>query len=635
MDTEIVKVNSNPEIKAQYFIDYWRDLTHQGSSIELELSHSILYNPKTLFNELIDEIERKNLSNKDNKDFFKNTINQFASLDLEAIKFLKPILKLIQKQINSKQDDYTYLSHLLEMAHLELQNFRLGIEAIKELSTLLSDESEINQNKVKQLSNLIIFELSYKKYSKKTIVSIISNIFSTYQVMPSDNSLYTTYPHDIKCTNYDRASDEYKAYELRLKEHINNLTLQERILSLENYFSDEGKEYKFVFQIKGLKGDDVNINLGNIQIYNPRSLRLFNNPTKYFNELFDFDGDDNIFYCNGAVAINIIDTEYAKQEAIEMLEDILDILALKYTNYKIPITINTETYYIIDENGNEKGHGSTNTWEVLRYQDSVEINNKGYDFLSSYYLNNIYIENILEIDNKILKSIHWKRKAIESNDKNEKILWQWIALENIFERKNFNTPKIIFEVVSKLLAKKQMYDFAWKHFHKLSDMSNEMALFRHNRIELNLPIELKNKISLGYEGTIHLKDFINNLSDVMSHIDNDSLFYTQLEYLNSIFTNKNECIKLLEVFESIIFEKLVYVYRVRNQIVHNAKTENTPAIELYSDFITQISATSIIEFIHIRENSSLQTNTDIINNIIYEYDRFKLELNEKGTEILL
>jgi len=634
MDTEIVKIDLNSEIKAQYFIDYWRDLTSQNSSIELELNHSILYNPKTLFNELIDEIERKNLSNKDNKDFFKNTINQFASLDLEAINFLKPTLKLIQKQINSKQDDYTYLSHLLKMAQLELQSFKLGIEAIRELATLLSDESEINQSKIKQLSNLIIFELSYKKYSKKTIVTIINNIFSTYQNISKD-TLHTSYPHNIECSNYDRTSDEYKAYKKKLIEHIDNLTLKERILSLENYFSNEGEEYRFVFQIKGLKGDDVNINLGNIQIYNPKSLKLFNNPTESFNELFDYSGADNIFYCNGAVTINIIDTEYAKQEAIEMLEDILDVIALKYTNYKIPISINTSKYYIIDVNGDNKGSGSTNTWEVLRYQDTLEIKNNGYDFLYKYYQNNIYIENILEIDNKILKSIHWKRKAIESNDKNEKILWHWIALENIFERKNFNTPKIFFKVVSKLLAKKQMYDFAWKHFHKLDDMSDKMALLRHNRIELNLPVELKNKIGLGYEGTIHLKNFTDNLLDVMSHIDNNSLFYSQLEYLNSVFTKKNECIKLLELFESIIFEKLVYIYRVRNQIVHNAKAEKNPAIALYSDFITQISAISIMEFIHIRDTLNLKTNTEIINNIIYEYDKFKLDLNENGTGILL
>jgi hypothetical protein len=64
------------------------------------------------------------------------------------------------------------------------------------------------------------------------------------------------------------------------------------------------------------------------------------------------------------------------------------------------------------------------------------------------------------------------------------------------------------------------------------------------------------------------------------------------------------------------------------------KMQNNPN-NLQEQFQQLQSATSIMEFISMRENLSLQTNTDIINNIIYEYDKFKLELHEKGTEILL
>ena len=67
--------------KIQYFIDYWRDLTHEGNSIENEFVHSIIYNPKELIKEFIEEIERKNLSNKDNKKFFIDSLVKFANLD--------------------------------------------------------------------------------------------------------------------------------------------------------------------------------------------------------------------------------------------------------------------------------------------------------------------------------------------------------------------------------------------------------------------------------------------------------------------------------------------------------------------------------------------------------------------------
>lgn len=58
-------------------------------------------------------------------------------------------------------------------------------------------------------------------------------------------------------------------------------------------------------------------------------------------------------------------------------------------------------------------------------------------------------------------------------------------------------------------------------------------------------------------------------------------------------------------------------------------------IDFYVDFVTKVSAISVNEFIHKREPLDLQSNDDIINNIIYEYDKFKLELKDKGTDILL
>ena len=35
-------------------------------------------------------------------------------------------------------------------------------------------------------------------------------------------------------------------------------------------------------------------------------------------------------------------------------------------------------YYIIDKDGNEKGSGSSSTWEYLTYQDALELDNSKY-----------------------------------------------------------------------------------------------------------------------------------------------------------------------------------------------------------------------------------------------------------------
>jgi len=620
-------------IKIQYFIDYWRDLTHEGNSIGKELVHSILYNPKELAKEFAEEIERKNLSNSDNKKFFVDKINEFSRLDLECLNFIKPTLKLIQQQFNRK-DDYSYLLHLLKMVNVELKDFALGKKAVEELTKCLTDNSKINHSKIKHLTNLIIFELVHKKYSYKTIITIVDNIFMTYQMLP-DNILHTSFPHDIKCDNWEVDSDEFKVYQTKLQNYLDNLSLEDRVLSLSNYFTKEAEELRFVFQIKGIKGDNVNIQIGDVQIYNPKTIRLFNKPTEHFNELFTKEIKENIYYCNAAVKVKVIDGEYAKQEALQKLENSLDIISSRYIYYKTPFVINTSQHFIIDKDGNQRGAHFSNTWEYLTYRDALELDNS--KFASSVYETEIARTSILDIDRKILESMHWKRKAIESHENSEKILWHWVALENIFDKKNQSTPKTIFEIVSKLLTKKYIYDFAWKHYHKLEELTSQTAQFHHYRREVHLPYHLKNQIGLNNEDgePIYLKNFIDNITEIKTHLNDQTLFDEQLTFLQEIFLDAKKCLVLVDTFEKIFFEKLVYLYRIRNKIVHNAHNDNNPMFQYYIDFVTLVSSISIGEFIDRRARLSLITSEDIINNIMFEYDKFKLELKEKGTDILL
>ena len=166
--------------KVIYFVDYWRDLTNR-ESIEEQLIHTILYNPRSLFREFADEVKRKNLKNNENKQFFFNTIRNFAKLDVRALDSIKPTLTLIQQQFQ-KKDDYSYLSHLLEMIDEELSDIKIGKEAVMDLAEILLDESELNKRKIKFLVNLIIFDLTQKNYAEITIVILMYNIFSTYHI---------------------------------------------------------------------------------------------------------------------------------------------------------------------------------------------------------------------------------------------------------------------------------------------------------------------------------------------------------------------------------------------------------------------------------------------------------------------
>jgi len=621
--------------KVGYFIEYWLDVTHESNSIEGDLVHFILYNPKELIKEFIEEIERNQLSNRDNRKFFTDKVNGFAKLKLDALKFLEPTLKLIQSQF-SKKDDFGYLLHLLKMALLEFDNNRLAKESIKELSNHLTDPGELDQIKVKSLVNLIIFELMHKKYSQEKIIKIINDIFSSYQTI--NKTILTNFPHTLQPENWNVESVEYQGFERKLTAYLDSLTINDRISSITNYFNLPSEKLRYLFQLRGLKGDDVNLFIGNVQIYSPKKTRLIQDSGTGLgdiDETFNASSGSHITYCNAAVSLDVLDSEYAKMEAIQTLENTLDIIASKYTYYKVPLSINTSQYYVINQDGEIRQKTSSNTLEVLIYQDSIELHNS--KFPSEVFAQQVSKDQISQIDKKIFESMHWKRKATESDEINEKVLWHWVSLENIFERKSCSTPKTIFESVSKILAKKYIYDFAWKYYWKLESCANGRGDLQHYRANIILPQDLSNIVGFNAkEGQeIKLKNLIDNIAQIQKHIDADSLLSEQLHYLNELFTDSKKFEELLKKFQDIFFEKLVYVYRMRNKIVHNAHNEVGPMSKYYADFLALASAASINSFIQIRARLSLKSSDEIVNNINYEFDKFLLDLKEKGSSILL
>ena len=623
----------NPnELKIKYFIDYWRDLTHPQNSIESDLRHSIIYNPKELFEEFSTEIRRNNLSNQDNREIFQINVKEFSQLDLKSTNFLKNTLSLILMQY-SKKDNYSYLLHLLEMIQTELNDFRLGKEAVKELAEILTDNSILEGNKVKHLVNLIYFELVHKKYSNNTIIEVVNNLFSTYHMVSTQ--LITTFPHAIKYPNTGNDENDSEKYVTEIKTYIDNLTYKDRILAINNLLEKEPRELKFIFQIKGLRGEDINIKIGNVQIYNPQTTKLSSHDADPKHEMFDSDPAKNIVYCNGAIALNVIDIEYAKQEAIQLLETALNFISSRYQAYKIPLATNKSKYIIIDNNGKEQGRGSTSTAEILSYSDSLIVCNEDFKIIENFVGESLN-RNLLPIDKKIIESVHWKRKAMEASDQNEQILWYWVALENLFDK-----PNIIFDVIPKMLARRLMYGYAHKHYKKLNSLLSELGDLGHYRLKIALPDALKVKLAPDSQGMLDLRNLINIIDEIQLSIPDEILLCEQLSALKEIFTNTNTAgkdsayNKLLSMLEKISFEKLVYVYRMRNKIVHNANSKNSPLANLYVEFISDVTAVCSHEFIAKRVNFKLENNIDIINNMIYEHDKFRLNLKEKGAKALL
>lgn len=608
-------------IKLQYFIDHWLDLTAE-ESIEKVLIHSIVYNPKELFKEFSEEIKRNNLKNTDNKNLFIGQIKAFAKLGVMTLENFKHILALIQSQFDKKIENYNYLLHLLNLVLLELGEYKLGKSCIEELADIICDDNisldEPVKKRIKSLVNLVYFELIHKGFSHKGIIDILHNVFSSYHEI--DGNIITKFPRQID-HNVDKES-----YNQKIVDFINGLSTRDRILAINNYFNRFPQSVKFIFQIHGIKGDDSRLDYGDILIYNPKYTQIIVDDNLN-RETFGIKNTEDILYFNAAVSVSIIDQEVAKNEAFNKLNKLLYLISAIFKEYKVPITINEDQYIIIDEDRKVRGFGAKVSGAVFAYEESI-----GMTLLKGYmdsFASQVCGDSLNLIEKSIIESCRCQKFAKEPSSFSEKILWNWVALENLF-----SNAKTIIEIVPKMLIKHQLFSFARDHYRKLINISDGMGLQRHYRKNVSLSSDLSEKLK-DQNGIISLNNLIENIDNICTELTTEDLFTDQLKNLKDIFSDKKRCLDLLNDLERITREKIIYFYRIRNKIVHNANDIQGSFMEQYIQFATEITTIVIQKYISIKEELNLYNADQIVNHIAYSYDKFKLELNTDGTSILL
>lgn len=635
------ETETNQKIKLKYFINYWKEFAGYSedkinkisyfSNFEQDSINPILYNPKDLFKEFIDEIERKNLSNSDNKNFFMENVNNLINLKLKALSFLESALKNIQQQFN-KKDDFSYLLYVLKFALDEMSDFRLGKECIKELSKILNNKNFESEDKeiMKHLVRFIIFELQHKGFSDKTIHNIIDNIFDTYNEF-EDNIIHTNFPHNIKFPKEPTQKNKEKYYK-NLKDCIDSLTLKDRIESLNNYFNRKAFSVKFIFRVNGIKGKK-NLQIGDIEIYNPNEKPLIikketGNKFEY-DETFGLnDSQKNIYQreiCNIAIKEDIIDTdsEFGKYKAILKANAFLDCFVARNFYVGTKITLDTTQYIVLNDKNREIGGGFSMPENFLSYQNSKSIEkfigeNKN-NYLR-YYAKLIEQKDLIEIDKQISESLVWKRKALEATNFNEAILWYWVGIENLFNSHNGAT-KLIFHFAPKILAKVYIHHFIQQtHIY----ISNKTFPFYNDNLS-----EETQKIIYNMPNSMTYKEFVENVKEICESLDKNSFFYDRLKDFIAIFENKEQFKTFIENYKRQIEQKLIFLYRLRNKIAHNASNEYSATIIYYKNFARHINTILACYFID-KRIQGLKTNEEIIHYGEYEYNKMLLNIEKYG-----
>lgn len=546
----------------RYFVSYWE---YFCNAVEQPSIYTTIMTPHFLVREILNELNTNGTENSSTFKYFFSQNQSFLSKKYLFDEDSYSLWILLHEKLKEKEKQVVVIDSIVNKLIQYFSSNEYQALLFNSLKAIVLS-SETNFDKIKLLTETIIFQFIFEQYSIKTIKKLINNIFSSYSLEKRENEkvyFHTNYP---LVTNFE--NDDYEEYVKKASDEMNYLTLEKRLDRLYKLLINDTQIYYFIFYIKGIFFENK-VDFTDITFYNPKISPVLDPNNQYENDFFD--DEDYEIGMNVMVKQKGKDIISAKLEAIKKINKTCDFILL-HSNLKVKISINDACYRILDEN-KELRSWSMGTSKDYLWRHDVIIDKESENNIINQYQKICNNKNILEHDKDIIfDSLHFYRKAKESDSQEEKLLNYWIALERLFL--DFDTFESKFDrtcnFVQSILLERFIFQNGWNCYNIIDN------LLRTSTIQISKELQKKANIgpSLNYPTTIKLQDFIDSIPEIIEYsrnlVANDIMQNVQKFYYNHKFASK----EILDKKEEIR-NVLLMIYRQRNQIVHNAKYDNT------------------------------------------------------------
>ncbi len=560
--------------KVKFFFDYWQDTCDKIDDTKIDFA---IMSPHILVKEILDELAINRLRNRGNREYYRNLVMKYLDSDSAIHGSLKQAFQILKQELVNPRNEFT--SELLVQIIRQFEKgtyFSTSFSILKNL--LLNEvEKETCKESIKHYTKTIVIDFILTGYSLKSTKDIIESVFSTYSERP-DGVVTTKFPHAVKWNDY--SEDPSNFYEA-VKSAIDSLTIEDRIQQISNTFFKEPTQYYYIFYVRGIRGE-YELSHNNVTLYNPEKKTFIQGPKELRKSEF-FHMDKDYYGKNAIVHESCIDINYGRSIAKEELNQVLDIFR-SFFKLKTSFEIDEHNFVVLDENFHliQESVGGFVTqksdwWSYLNLEDYS-------DFLNSSFprkVFSVFAEQSLESsNNQYRNSLHWYRKADESNRNEDKILNYWIALESLFNFKAVSNQDVFLngkpsdkfsllqEITSHVIIKSFLYNFGWELFHYLRDLVNS----KHGtRPMLDLPENLIQKagLTMGSKRTIYLTSFIESLDEISSHVKRE-IIHEKVDYVKSLYFEHEFAKHRVFLLKDEVKDELRMIYRIRNKIVHDA-----------------------------------------------------------------
>lgn len=553
-----------------------------------------IFSGRQLLEEIILECESNKLSNKTNNDFFNKKLDKIMRTNYLVDEMQKTNLNYIKENIFERNSDLVYMLSLEVKRSFCLKKY--FDKLINKLNEFLEDENSNNSNDIKVITDNIFIELFNKGYSIKEISEKIIALFSS-AIYDKNNTFKipnTSFPTDL----IKNISDPFE-----LTNYINDLSFKDRINFIKKFYDTKEKVYYLIVPIEGVILNDNLIKCNkDITLYNPKFIDPFfmeNKYQKYREDKFNVNYQ-NCF--NACIKIKSSNCAKAYKIGVKKIDDYINILKLLSPNNNLNII--NDYKLLLDEKKKEIAFSFSsysNDFSKREFERNVHpLNEKDIFDDKNVKRINKNIENIIDLDEGkqstaqiLLNSIKKYSEGLDNKNIQEAILKFWSSIESLFNN-NFKikgkTEK--FETIQEVLSAYMTYSSRYLPLHKLYDdladiMGNSKYTSANNCLCLSKTLLKKLHLLKSSNKSFSLLPLIKYNKDIQKNL-NDYYYLQKVKDIYSYFNDTNYCLKVTKQRKKEYESDLIIIYRLRNQIIHNALS-NDITTEFYFPLLKRIS----------------------------------------------
>lgn len=404
----------------KYWDSYIKELCDLNRyDIKLDSSHFIL-------SDVVTEIKYNNFKNADNRKLFKDLLGKNIKTD-EVFAHLygsQCSLALIQWDKSP-----LYVKTMCENILNSMHDFEYLNALSRKLVQVISANNELTEEVKQTICNytqLFVTELICLGIDAKDISRLIDEdnvcIAEGGRVIAAADSVY-----ELSINNYNDKEAYYEAISERLEkreaiDYVNNIM---------RHFNARPREGHVILRLLGIKGS-VDHHIQGIHLYSIDKATYLKDTHLCKIE----DADSTTTFVNIAVPISHRFFHTSVNSARVISNRVVDYLSLNIeTSTKISIS---NQYAAIAIDGKECGFSESVTDDLEKaafYRDIESYNITRISDQLPDFLNDLSASEAIEEDSfrTISNAIHWHKKAVESSNMEDKLLYSWIAIESILK----------------------------------------------------------------------------------------------------------------------------------------------------------------------------------------------------------